>query len=75
MKPKTFWAWVIVLGILIFTVGSIIAFIPFVGLPLMGLGGLMAIVGVIVLIPILIQERNKDYKEMRDSIKEEDLRP
>jgi len=75
MKPKIFWAWTIALGILIFTIGSLTAFIPYVGLPLMGLGALMSIVGVIALIPILINERSRDNQEMRENIKEEDLRP
>ena len=75
MKPKNFWAWVFALGILLMILGGIVAFIPFVGLPIMGLGGLMMIIGVIVLIPILIHERSKDNKEMRENIKEEDLRP
>lgn len=75
MKPKIFWAWAVALGILLTIIGGAVAFIPLLGIPIMGLGGLMIIVGIIVLIPILIQERNKDYKEMRDNIKEEDLRP
>jgi uncharacterized membrane protein HdeD (DUF308 family) len=75
MKPKNFWAWVFALGILLMIIGGVIAFIPYVGLPIMGLGGLMMIVAVIALIPILIRERSKDNKEMRENIKEEDLRP
>ena len=75
MKPKIFWAWVFVVGMILMIVGGIIAFIPFVGLPMMGLGGLMMIISVIVLIPILIQERSRDNQEMRANIKEEDLRP
>ena len=75
MKPKVFWAWVFVVGMLLMILGGIIAIIPIIGLPMMGLGGLMMIVSVIVLIPILIQERSKDNQEMRANIKEEDLRP
>ena len=75
MKPKNFWAWVFASGILLMIIGGIIAFIPYVGLPMMGLGGLMMIVALIALIPILIHERKMDNREMRENIKEEDLRP
>ena len=75
MKPKNFWAWTFALGTLLMIIGGVIAFIPYVGIPMMGLGGLMMIVSVIVLIPILIRERSKDNQEMRENIKEEDLRP
>ena len=75
MKPKIFWAWVFVVGMVLMIVGGIIAFIPLLGLPMMGLGGLMMIISVIVLIPLLIRERSRDNQEMRANIKEEDLRP
>ena len=75
MKRKNFWAWAIAVGIGLFTLGSLAAFIPFLGLPIMGVGAVLAIVGVVMLIPILIGERNTDYRKMMEDIDERELRP
>jgi len=75
MKPKVFWGWLVAAGILLAIIGGFIAIYPPVGLPIMGLGLLMMIVGIVMMIPILIKEMKKDDEDMRHSIKEEDLRP
>ncbi len=75
MGQKHFWAWVIFAGFLIMIVGSLIAFIPYIGLPLMFLGVVIDIIGIIFLVKILIRERKKDYSDMEEDISKEDLRP
>jgi uncharacterized membrane protein HdeD (DUF308 family) len=75
MKPKVFWGWVVAAGIFLAIIGGVLAIIPPLGLSFMGLGFLMMLVGVIAMIPILIKEMKRDDQDMRENIKEEDLRP
>jgi uncharacterized membrane protein HdeD (DUF308 family) len=75
MKPKVFWGWIVAAGILLAIIGGVLAFFPPVGLPIMGLGFLMMLVGIVMMIPILIKEMRSDDRDMKDNIKEEDLRP
>gem|GEM_PF-2599860 len=70
-----FWAWMTGFGFLLFILGSLIAFIPYIGLPLMGAGVLLMIVSLIFLIPLLIREMKRDDVEMKENISEEDLKP
>ena len=75
MTPKAIWSWVAVIGLVLVSIGGILAFIPYVGLSLMALGGVMTIVAIIVLIPMLIKDMRKDDREMRSEITDEELRP
>ncbi|RLF67995.1 MAG: hypothetical protein DRN57_04940 [Thermoplasmata archaeon] len=75
MRAKMFWAWMTGFGFLLFILGSLIAFIPYIGLPLMGAGVLLMIVSLIFLIPLLIREMKRDDVEMKENISEEDLKP
>ena len=64
-----------VIGLVLITLGGFLAIIPFIGLPLMGIGTVLFLLAVIILIPILIKEMKKDDKEMRSEISDEELRP
>ncbi len=75
MRRKHFWAWIIFTGFAIMTLGSLIAFIPYVGLPLMLLGVVIVLIAIPFLIRILLQDRKKDYSDMEKDIPKEDLRP
>lgn len=75
MKAKMFWAWMTGCGFLLFMIGSLIAFIPYIGLPLMGAGVLLVIISLSFLIPLLIREMRRDDVEMKKNISEEDLKP
>jgi Ni,Fe-hydrogenase I cytochrome b subunit len=75
MTPKALWAWIGVIGLVLIILGGFLAIIPFIGLPMMGVGTVLFLVAVIVLIPILIREKRQDDKEMRSEISERELRP
>ena len=75
MKRKHFWAWVIFVGFAIMTLGSFIAFIPYIGLPMMFLGVVIVLIAIPFLVRILLQDRKKDYSDMEKDISKEDLRP
>jgi hypothetical protein len=75
MTSKGLWSWVAVIGLVLITLGGFLAIIPFIGLPLMGIGTVLFLLAVIILIPILIKEMKKDDKEMRSEISDEELRP
>ena len=75
MKRKNFWGWAMAVGIGLFTLGSFVAFIPYVGLPIMGLGVILFIIGLVMLIPILIMERKRDNVKMNMDIDKKELRP
>ena len=69
------WSWIAIIGFIMIILGSFLAIIPFIGLPLMGLGTVIMIIAIVVLLPILIKERRKDNREMMSDISEEELRP
>lgn len=75
MKTKILWAWVFFLGVLLMIIGSIIMMIPELGLSLISIGGLLMLISAVALILVLFGEMKKDNKEMKENIKEEDLRP
>ncbi|MEA3558287.1 MAG: hypothetical protein U9R75_03440 [Candidatus Thermoplasmatota archaeon] len=75
MEPKHRWGLFVALGILVFTVGSFLAFIPIIGLPMMGAGALMFLIGVIVIMILVFKERGRDFKQMNENISKEELRP
>ncbi len=75
MRRKHFWAWTIFVGFVIMTLGSFIAFIPYVGLPMMLLGVVIVLIAIPFLVSILIRDRKKDYLDMEKDISKEDLRP
>ncbi len=75
MTSKGLWSWVAVIGLVLIALGGFLAIIPFIGLPLMGIGTVLFLLAVIILIPILIKEMKKDDKEMRSEISDEELRP
>ena len=75
MTSKGLWSWVAVIGLVLITLGGFLAIIPFIGLPLMGIGIVLFLLAVIILIPILIKEMKKDDKEMRSEISDKELRP
>ncbi len=75
MTSKGLWSWVAVIGLVLITLGGFLAIIPFIGLPLMGIGTVLFLLAVIILIPILIKEMKKDNKEMRSEISDKELRP
>ena len=75
MKRKHFWAWTIFVGFVIMTLGSFIAFIPYIGLPMMFLGVVIVLIAIPFLVRILLQDRKRDYSDMEKDISKEDLRP
>ena len=75
MKRKHLWAWTIFVGFIIMTLGSFIAFIPYIGLPMMFLGVVIVLIAIPFLVRILLQDRKRDYSDMEKDISKEDLRP
>lgn len=75
MKPKVFWGWFVAAGILLAIIGGVLAIVPFIGLPIMGVGFLMMVVGTVALIPILVREMRREDQEMHEKIDEGELRP
>lgn len=75
MEPKHKWGLFVALGFAVMIAGSFLAIIPFIGLPLMGVGMLMCLIGFIVIMIIVINERKKDFDDMDQNISKEDLRP
>jgi Flp pilus assembly protein TadB len=75
MSSKAIWSWIGVAGLIILTVGALLAYVPYAGIALMAIGTTIMIISVIVLIPILIRERKEDNRQMRNEITERELRP
>ena len=75
MPLKSFWGWVVAVGIGLLIVGSVATIIPVVGSAIMGVGVVLMMIGVMVLIVMLIKERGADNDEMMENIGKEDLRP
>jgi len=75
MPSKSFWGWVVAVGIGLLIVGSVAIIIPVVGYAIMGVGVVLMMIGVVVLIVMLIKERGADNDEMMENIGKEDLRP